>query len=173
MVHGDASVAIQVTTLLDETALDDRRALHGSEEGKPAELQEHERGTGQLIITIIRIVASVFEIPGRYHGGADRDLGEPRTDGDLLRGDRWKEIVTDRVLADAGVTEAASRGGGRMDVGAALRGVASGTAGVAAVDTGAVEGSDGGKEAGGLGAAFPVRVVCRGRLCFPRRTPVG
>ena len=53
-----------------------------------------------------------------------------------------------------------------MVVGAAPRGVATGTAGVAAVDTGAVEGSDGGKEAGGLGAAFPVRVVCReaGRL---------
>ena len=48
-----------------------------------------------------------------------------------------------------------------MVVGAAPRGVATGTAGVAAVDTGAVEGSDGGKESGGLGAAFPVRVVCR------------
>ena len=53
-----------------------------------------------------------------------------------------------------------------MDVGAALRGVASRTTGVEAVETGAVEVSVGGKEAGGLGAAVPVRVVCReaGRL---------
>ena len=112
MVHGNASVAIQVTTPLDETPFDNKSAIHRSEEGTLAELQVDERSTGRLIITILRIKASVFVVRDRYRSGSERDLDKARTDATLLRGVRWKHNI-------AGTGR--GPGGGRQD-GGCLRG---------------------------------------------------
>ena len=59
LVDDDASVAVEATTPLHNTSLDNKDLIHGCKEGGQTGLEEDEGGAGRLIVAVGRVVHRV------------------------------------------------------------------------------------------------------------------
>ena len=87
------SVAIQVTTPLDDTPFNNKRAMHRNEKETPAGLQEDDSSAVRLIATIVGVGGSVLSVRDCKVCASGNDLGNARTGTTLYRGVRREHNI--------------------------------------------------------------------------------